>query len=72
MSIQNEEIAELFRKEKLVWDSKDIDGIINVLQGSCGFGYRTSAWRDSSASTDEHVLRQWLNNMEYLRHIDTE
>lgn len=43
MSIQNEEIAELFRKEKLVWDSKDIDGIINVLQGSCGFGYRTSA-----------------------------
>ncbi len=74
MSIQNKEIAEVFRKEKLAWDSKDIDGIISAI-GRFGFGYRTSAWRDYAANTREQMrsaLENFYNDVEYLRRSDTE
>ena len=71
--IQNEEIARLWRKEKEVWDLKDVDGIVQAIQGSCGFGIRGRDWRDFSYHTEEN-LRQlaepFLVKMEYLRHVD--
>jgi len=73
MSIQNEEIAEVFRKEKIAWDSKDIEGIVNAI-GRFGFGYRTSAWRDFSVTTKEKMklaLENFYKDLEYLRRSDT-
>ena len=74
MSIQDEEIAEVFRKEKLAWDSKDIDGIIEAY-GRFSFGYRISAWRDFENYTKEQLrsaLENFYEDMEYLRRYDTE
>lgn len=71
--IQNEEIARLWRKEKEAWDSKDIDGIIEAIQGSCGYGFRGRDWRGSSYHTEENLrplADKWLISMEYLRHED--
>lgn len=71
--IQNDEIAQLWRKEKEAWDSKDVNGIIKAIQGSCGFGYRGRDWRSSTYHTEENLkplADKWLESMEYLRHID--
>ena len=73
MSIQDEEIAEVFRKEKLAWDSKDIDAIIEAY-GRFSFGYRTLVWRDLANYTKEQLrsaLENFYKDMEYLRRYDT-
>ena len=71
--IQDEEIAHLWRKEKKAWDDMDIDGIVETIRDSQGFGIRGRDWRYTSYHSEEHMrtaFPAWLNKMEYLIHTD--
>ncbi len=72
MTIQDEEIARLWRKEKEVWDLKDIYGIFESFKGSQGYGYRIKAWSSPLKDTLEQrqYAEKWLDDIEYFRHTD--
>jgi len=64
MSIQNEEIAEIVRKQVAAWHSKDIDSIVTLgahIKG--GFGFRDYAWRDRPYVAERVV--NFFNTLEY-------
>lgn len=73
MSIQNEEIAEIWKKEKLAWDSMDSDRILEARLGSRGYGFRNITWREyppEGISKMKQAIDQYFSNMEYFRHVD--
>ena len=68
MSIQNEEIAELVRKEFAAFDSKDFNSYVTLgayIKG--GFGWRTFAWHDTP-DLAENIIK-FHNTLEYY-HIE--
>jgi hypothetical protein len=73
MTIINHEIAEIWRKEKMAWDSKDIERILDARIGSRGYGYRTSAWREYPPKSVDNIrgaIERYYEDLEYLRHVD--
>ena len=73
MPMENHEIAETWRNEKLAWDSKDVNRIINARVGSKGYGYRTPAWREyppESIDNMKNAIKRYYEDLEYLRHTD--
>lgn len=73
MSIHNKEIAEIWKNEKLAWDSMDSEVILKARQGSRGFGFRNIAWREYPPETEgkmKQAIEQYFSNMEYFRHVN--
>jgi hypothetical protein len=71
MSIENEELAEIFRRYTAANNSLDTELVAKLDFGAAGFGFRTKAWRGAgfggNVKTYAETLKKLLDVMEYDR-----